>query len=582
MKKSLLLLLFIASFLFKGFGHCEPDTLYTLPGFYPDSATGFPPAYATFEYNLVITAVIPPDTLFLGMRRNIDSIGIFTIIGLPEGFEALPNSPSGYWPGGSSGCLLITGTPTSEQVGEYPLQFVLYGYVELIPFPIAFELNYYTLNVLDSVYGGQNIMKVHDATGLHGENITIELEILNDDPFVAFEVHFDLPEGFDYIAGSAVLNPDRKADHLISAGIHGGTGKLVVIAFSLTNAYFTGNSGIVATFSLTTPEIAGTYPLIPENGVIVDIQANNILTGYINGVITLTTGVQILPGDSNCDGEVDVMDVITTISYILGNNPQPFCFENADVNGDGSVNAIDVIGTINIILSGGFVCGVSTITDIDGNVYNTVLIGNQCWMKENLKTTQYLNGTPIEYPGTDNNAWANNTTGAYAWYNNDINWKDSYGALYNWHAVNNTNGLCPAGWHVPSDAEWTQLTDYLVAQGYPNQWNDPNGAGNALKSCRQVNSPLGGDCNTSVHPRWEGHSTHHGFDEFGFSALPGGYRNTTGSFLSIGYYGLWWSSTENSSSDAWFRRMIDGFGRVFRYYYGKSYGFSARCLRDID
>ncbi len=166
MKKSLLLLFIITSFLFKGFGQCEPDTLYTLPGIYPDSATGFPPAYATFEYNLVITAVIPPDTLFLGMRRNIDSIGIFTIIGLPEGFEALPNSPSGYWPGGSSGCLLITGTPTSEQVGEYPLQFVLYGYAEKIPYAIAFELTYYTLNVLDSIYAGTRPPPVQEINNL--------------------------------------------------------------------------------------------------------------------------------------------------------------------------------------------------------------------------------------------------------------------------------------------------------------------------------------------------------------------------------------------------------------------------------
>jgi uncharacterized protein (TIGR02145 family) len=428
-------------------------------------------------------------------------------------------------------------------------------------------------------FAGENIMKVHDATGLPGENITIELEILNDDPFVAFEVHFDLPEGFGYVPGSVSLNPGRKADHLVQAAISGATGKLIVIAFSLTNSYFIGNSGVIASFSLSTPDVAGTYPLIPENGIIANIQGMNILTGYINGTITLTSGIQTLPGDSNCDGEVNVMDVITTINYILGNNPQPFCFIEADVNGDGSVNAIDVIGTINIILSGGFTCGVSTITDVDGNVYNTVLIGNQCWMKENLKTTKYRNGTPIEYPGSNNSAWQNNTTGAYAWYGNDINWKDSYGALYNWHAVNNTNGLCPTGWHVPSDAEWTQLVDYVVAQGFPNS-NVINGAGNALKSCRQVNSPLGGDCNTTEHPRWNSHSTHHGFDEFGFSGLPGGIRLSDGSFNLIGYGGYWWSSTEYITFYAWCRLLTYGFGYVYRLDFNKSDGFSVRCLRD--
>jgi uncharacterized protein (TIGR02145 family) len=90
--------------------------------------------------------------------------------------------------------------------------------------------------------------------------------------------------------------------------------------------------------------------------------------------------------------------------------------------------------------------------------------------------------------------------------------------LYNWHAVNNANGLCPTGWHVPSDAEWTQLVDYVVAQGFPNKWDNPNGAGNALKSCRQVNSPLGGDCNTTSIPDGILMTTHHGFDEFGFSS----------------------------------------------------------------
>ncbi len=224
--------------------------------------------------------------------------------------------------------------------------------------------------------------------------------------------------------------------------------------------------------------------------------------------------------------------------------------------------------------------GTPTVTDIDGNVYNTVLIGDQCWMKENLKTSKYRNETLIEYPGANNTAWENNTTGAYAWYDNDISWKDSYGALYNWYAVNNTSGLCPTGWHVPSEDELTQLVDYVVSQGYPNSSGDPNGASNALKSCRQVNSPLGGDCNTTVHPRWDPDDTHQGFDEFGFSGFPGGNRYTNGNFDRIGDIGYWWSSSEYSSERAWFRGMLYYRGHVGRYYYGKAHGFSVRCLRD--
>jgi len=277
--------------------------------------------------------------------------------------------------------------------------------------------------------------------------------------------------------------------------------------------------------------------------------------------------------------------------YKSGNNLNNFVFDQGD---QLRFTASSALGERTIIDtpsgdqtytfqygSGGQPCpGMPTITDIEGNAYNTVLIGSQCWMKENLKTTQYSNGTTIENP-TNNSAWQNNITGAFAWYNNNIGWKDSYGALYNWYAVNNANGLCPTGWHVPTDAEWTQLVDYLVAQGFPNQWDNPNGAGNALKSCRQINSPLGGECNTSAHPRWEAHDTHHGFDEFGFSGLPGGNRYDFGSFENIGYNGDFWSSTESFTGNAWYRNISYGVGDVYRTINGeKGIGFSVRCLRD--
>jgi uncharacterized protein (TIGR02145 family) len=215
--------------------------------------------------------------------------------------------------------------------------------------------------------------------------------------------------------------------------------------------------------------------------------------------------------------------------------------------------------------------------DGDGNHYGVVTIGEQVWMAENLKTTKYRDGVPIEYPGTDNDAWANMTIGAYAWYDNDISWKDSYGALYNWHATNNATGLCPTGWHAPSNDEWTQLVDYAVAQGFPNVWDNPNGAGNALKSCRQVNSPLGGDCNTTDHPRFDFDDTH-GFDEFGFSSFPGGCRHSSGTFYWLGMFPIWWSSTVFVPGFAW--RWNVGGGGVGSVASMKTHGFSVRCLRD--
>jgi len=152
--------------------------------------------------------------------------------------------------------------------------------------------------------------------------------------------------------------------------------------------------------------------------------------------------------------------------------------------------------------------GAPTVTDFEGNQYNTVLIGNQCWMKENLKTAKYNDGTPIPNV-TDGTEWYWLTTGAYVWYENDITWKDKYGALYNFSAAVNPNGLCPTGWHVPTKNEMLELTDFIG--GIPQD-------GKKIKSCRQVNSPLGGDCNTTEHPRWNGSSgNNYGTDIYGFS-----------------------------------------------------------------
>ncbi len=213
-----------------------------------------------------------------------------------------------------------------------------------------------------------------------------------------------------------------------------------------------------------------------------------------------------------------------------------------------------------------------TVTDIDGNVYNTVLIGNQCWMKENLKTTSYRNGTSIEYPGNDNDAWENNITGAYAWFDNANSWKDLYGALYNWHAVNSANGICPAGWHVPSHDEWKAFTDYLGGDFLMNV--------HEIKSCRQVNSPLGGNCTTSEHPRWNATDYGWGTDEYGFSGLPGGYRTWDGFYFSMGISGYFWSSTENSSSNAGYRLMINESNLFIPVSDDKRDGRSIRCVRD--
>lgn len=219
--------------------------------------------------------------------------------------------------------------------------------------------------------------------------------------------------------------------------------------------------------------------------------------------------------------------------------------------------------------------GLPAVTDIDGNVYHTVTIGNQCWMKENLKTTKYRNNTNIPYVA-DGDEWANMTTDAYVWYDKDIMWKEPYGALYNWYATVDTKGLCPTGWHVPTYDEWTVLTSYIGGMDPPH--------GNELKSCRQINSPLGGDCNTTEHPRWreDTNNGNYGTDDFGFSGLPGGARSIYSSgFWSLGSKGYWWSSSEYKTPGlARFRELMYDEGKVWGGNFEKAFGFSVRCLRD--
>lgn len=167
---------------------------------------------------------------------------------------------------------------------------------------------------------------------------------------------------------------------------------------------------------------------------------------------------------------------------------------------------------------------------------------------------------------------------ANSWtYNDDPANGNIYGRLYTWDAAITA---CPSGWHLPSDDEWMQLGNYVGAQGFPPNGNVINGAGNALKSCRQVNSPLGGDCNTTEHPRWSQHSYHHGFDEFGFSAFPGGFRPSY-DFYDLGDQGLWWSSTDYSLSGAWSWSILSDSGDTGLTGYGsKASGYSVRCLKN--
>ena len=215
-----------------------------------------------------------------------------------------------------------------------------------------------------------------------------------------------------------------------------------------------------------------------------------------------------------------------------------------------------------------------TIEDIDGNVYQTLVIGNQEWMVENLKVTHYRNGDPIPNV-TDNITWKELSTGAYCFYNNSATNGEIYGALYNWYTVNDPRGLAPDGWRVPTDGEIMELEMYLGMN--ESEANSSGGRGT------NEGSKLAG-----AHDLWQNGNLRNNpeFDTSGFSFFPGGSRQTgynyDGTFHWVGERGYLWSSTEYGSSNARFRNLNRSYTTVYRNYFTKQNGFSVRCVRDVE
>ncbi|MBN1998490.1 fibrobacter succinogenes major paralogous domain-containing protein [candidate division KSB1 bacterium] len=207
-----------------------------------------------------------------------------------------------------------------------------------------------------------------------------------------------------------------------------------------------------------------------------------------------------------------------------------------------------------------------TVTDIDGNVYKTVKIGDQWWVAENLKVTHYRNGDPIPNV-TGSSEWANLSTGATCNYDNNESYVSTYGRLYNWYAVNDSRGLAPAGWHVPTDAEWKQLEMYL---GMSQSEADATG---------WRGTDEGGKLKETGTGHWASPNTG-ATNESGFSALPGGYRFGGGTFYGIGFAAYFWSASSGSDDRAWYRSLSCSNSAVYRFGYSRRGGFSVRVVRD--
>ena len=220
--------------------------------------------------------------------------------------------------------------------------------------------------------------------------------------------------------------------------------------------------------------------------------------------------------------------------------------------------------------------GSGTVTDIDGNSYAFLTHGNQVWTVENAEMVKYRDGTPIPQI-TEPDDWTALTTGAWCYNNND----ETKGKLYNWYAVMGIHDaepttpnkeFAPEGWHVPSDAEWTTLENYLIANGY-----NYDGTITENKIAKAMASITGWNSSTNEGAVGNNQSLN---NDSGFNAFPEGGRDDGGSFYNEGFNAIFWSSTENSTNYAWNRYLLSSNSYLLRSLNNKRYGFSVRFVRD--
>lgn len=274
-----------------------------------------------------------------------------------------------------------------------------------------------------------------------------------------------------------------------------------------------------------------------------------------------------------------VLLLLAPAAFTAQDNPN----YDPDYDGDGCYSVADILGLLPLFGScvdttPAFACGDSVL--FDSYWYETVLIGDQCWFAENLRTTVYANGDVIPAGLTDVE-WGSTTTGATAVYGEGSNYCEhfspdidacdevqslaAYGRLYNWYAVDDARGLCPSGWRVPTDSDlipcvdsdWSELQDFLNSQGLSST------EAASLKSTSGWSN--GGN----------------GTDDLGFSALPGGQRGTSGIYEYAGDWGLWWSSTP-AANYAWIRIIGSQTTTQGRFNDDAATGISVRCLKDAD
>jgi uncharacterized protein (TIGR02145 family) len=295
-------------------------------------------------------------------------------------------------------------------------------------------------------------------------------------------------------------------------------------------------------------------------------------------VLTTRNVYSIMPTTAYCGGDITngggASVTVRGVCWSTTQNPTIADSKTTDGTGTGTFTSamtgltatttyyVKAYATNSVSTSYGeelsFITYTDVLHDIDGNVYKTMTIGTQEWMAENIKTTKYRNGDliPTTIPATLDISGESSSEYQWAYDSNESNAND-YGRLYTWYAVTDSRNVCPTGWHIPTDAEWTTLTTFLGGEEV---------AGGKLK-----------ETGTS---HWTTPNTG-ATNETSFTALPTGYRDVSVLFVDFSEFGGWWSSTESTTTDAYCRYVAYNSATIFWEIIGKHDGVGVRCTKDL-